>query len=126
MLAQNFKTAEELEINLEEQSALIAVMRMFERGDIKRSQFHMLNVESHCGTRACILGWALRVGGNHLFSAFVSANPELYNGLFMFGDPRRFDENDPDNAAAAIRSYLTTGRARWDLATAYPQVTEHE
>jgi len=129
MLAQNFKTADELQITDEERSALIKVLGMFEREEIQpstpykpncRNGFHMATVRSteDCKTVACIKGWCQIVGGNHLFDPFNGRPipPRLYDELFLYGDERRKKINSPDQAAAALRSYLTTGRARWNLA----------
>ncbi len=115
MLAQNFKTAQDLGITAKEYQSLITVMKMFERREIAREEFHMEGVD--CGSRACILGWCQRVTDGDVFREYaIDSNRALFGGLFLFGDRRRFKENDPDHAAIAIRSYLTTGDARWDLA----------
>lgn len=119
MLMQNFKSAAVLGITDEEHRSLVLVMGMFEREEIPREAFHMSAVT--CGTKACIMGWCQHVAGNHLFPANIKDifnQRPLYEGLFMFGSEKRFCENDPLRAASAIRSYLTTGDARWDLAVA--------
>lgn len=119
MLMQNFKSAADLGITDEEHRALVRVLGMFEREEIPKEKFHMSMVS--CGTQACIMGWCQWVAGDHLFSSKISDimnKPALYQELFMFGSARRFYEDDPQHAATALRSYLTTGDARWDLAVA--------
>lgn len=118
MLAQNFKTAANLKITDAEHRSLVLVMGMFERGEIPAEKFHMRSVEDWCGSQACIMGWCLRVAGNDVFNGFVDDNGPLYRGLFLFGDSRRFRPAAPEQAAIAIRSFLTTGKAQWDLAIA--------
>lgn len=117
MLAQNFKSAADLEITDAEHRSLVLVMGMFERGEIPAIQFHMASVESWCGSRACIMGWCQRVSGDDVFDSPIGfKHSPLYHGLFMFGDGRRYHTSSTQQAATALRSYLTTGDARWDLA----------
>lgn len=137
MLAQNFKTADELKISEEELSAAISVLGMFERGEIvhqtpisnfrdwdaetpiaKRS-FNMAcsGVQADCGTIACIGGWmAVLMGyqgkGINAYVNSTRADSTLYPLFWLRTDIRI----TADQAATALRSYLTTGDARWDLA----------
>lgn len=130
MLAQAFKSANELGITDEELTALIRVLGMFERGEVKRARAHTpaipngfnmssLSHTDRCNTVACIKGWAQIVGGEHLFSSYPSTkNDALYTGLFLYSKRIRFRINEPAQAATALRSYLTTGDAKWHEAIA--------
>ena len=71
MLAQNFKTAKELGLADVEVDALVTVLRMLEREDIKREEFHMGYVQHECKTPACICGWAYHISRGRAF-------PELF------------------------------------------------
>lgn len=133
MLAQNFKTPAELQITDAEFEALVKVLGMLERGDIKPSKFSMHHPGDQdtwtiddCGTPACIAGWARYVAGDRIFDrAAYSPSPysqELSN-LFMMGRarcdwPASPFLATPHQAAIALRGYLTTGQTRWDEALA--------
>jgi hypothetical protein len=136
MLAQNFKTPAELEITDAEFEALVKVLGMLERGEIKKAPagevFHkiysfrmpsqpeptMFNMEqviatSKCGTACCILGFARYFGGNYCFLD-PSKNPK--NHLFRLFFPHSFRSmlcRDPAKGAMALRNFLTFGEARW-------------
>jgi hypothetical protein len=128
MLMQNFKTAADLGITEPEQSALIKVLGMLERGDLVDVNAHTrctngfnMGTQGHgCGTPACIGGWvAILLDLNQMdyvdqFLPSRRANDGLkelyYRDIAM--------NAKADQAATALRSYLTTGDARWDLAVA--------
>jgi hypothetical protein len=136
MLAQSFKSATDLRITEPEQRALIQVLGMLERGELRHVEeqtecddgFNIGTQGQGCGTPACIGGWAARLMGKKDEREYVNSRmvrsrrmpvsgerPEsglstLYWGYI--GDP------DTSQAAIALRSYLTTGDARWDLAVA--------
>ena len=136
MLAQDFKTAEDLKISEAEWSAAISVLGMFERGEIVHQPpkeydwgsetpiaAHSFNMEcsgvvADCGTIACIGGWIAvlmgRRGGdiNEYVNGTGADNLPLYGLFWGKTDP----EVTAEQAARALRSYLTTGDARWDLA----------
>src|ERR1700679_4104916 len=138
MLAQNFKSAADLNISDVEIQSLVAVLGMLEREELvhgetplctkprKPNEFNMAaTLENSCGTIACIAGWAHEVSGREAFPEIVKgeigdwklrANPAL---LGIFGIGRRHGvlySITPAQAAAALRSYLTTGDACWDWA----------
>src|SRR5262245_66207726 len=73
VLAQNFKSAEELGLAEVEVEALVTVLRMLERGDIAREQFHMGQFRHECKTPACICGWAHHISRGRAFSELASA-----------------------------------------------------
>ena len=130
MLAQNFKTAEELGIKQEELGALIKVLGMLERSELtyapydtrKRGaatagftgHFNMnaWHLPAECGTIACIGGTAELVGGFYF-------DLEVGSDLYCLFYPSRevwnckYEEITIDQAARALRSYLTTGKAGW-------------
>jgi hypothetical protein len=125
MLAQNFKTADELEITESEQQALIKVLGMLERGeliDAKQEErcengFCIGTQGRGCGTPACIGGWAALLMVRHQ-REYVNSYMTRYHhqlGKLYWEYP---DNVTTVEAAHALRSYLTTGDARWDLATA--------
>ncbi len=131
MLAQNFKPAADLGITDLEQSALIKVLGMLERGELVNmgefargpNGFNMSTPGHGCGTPACIGGWAAflmdedqvkyveRYGWSHR-----SDNPALHDLFWNEGAVELDKGATTSQAATALRSYLTTGDARWDLA----------
>lgn len=128
MLAQNFKTAKELGLADVELESLVTVLRMLEREDITREEFHMgyvQHVEHECKTPACICGWAYHISGGRAFSELSAQH-----GSFLLY--RRFDNHPavvdlfrmtstrgsggditPAQAAIALRNFLTHGEPRW-------------
>lgn len=131
MLAQNFKTAAELGISEVEIQSLIKVLGMLERGEIDAAHFSMMNYrrEEACGTVGCLCGWAHMVSS----AAFPEVSSEVgwtttllgerlneaTKSLFAIGcNFNAWAAAEPRHAALALRSYLTTGDARWDLALA--------
>lgn len=125
MLAQNFKTAANLDITDRELSALIKVLGMMERGELVDVEqfvrcdngFNMGTQGMGCGTPACIGGWAANLMGIHQLTYVDSylASKKSGHGLNELywnysGRP------NVEQAATALRSYLTTGNPHWDLA----------
>lgn len=147
MLAQNFKTAADLRISDAEWNALRGVLAMLERGELQhavidynkvyerkpRNPNKMFNMglafaHTRCGTAACIAGscdlffdtnftrFHEGFGGNIISKGRTAALMDLFC-------PVEIDANDWDNisveqAATALRSYLTTGEANWAEALA--------
>jgi hypothetical protein len=128
MLAQNFKTAQELGLAPAEHEALITVLRMLEREDIAREQFHMGRFQHECRTPACICGWAHHVSGGKAFPELSFRQGPLLlfrrlsqstGALFRLTAARNSGaEITPAQAAVALRNYLTEGEPRWAEATA--------
>lgn len=138
MLAQNFKSATDLGINDIEHRALVKVLGMLEREELihakhphaaqprASNEFNMAaTLDNSCGTIGCIAGWAYHISGGEAFPEIVkgdiidwamrSNNP--LNKLFGIGRScGTLYTITPDQAATALRSYLTTGDSRWDLA----------
>lgn len=130
MLAQNFKTAAELGISEEKVSALCKTLALMDSGNLKLTeespvfarklsfsgQFNMnqWSASNKCGTIACIGGTA-EIVGNVKFTRVET--PQLHS-LFYPRLVKGWSAITVEQAAIALRSYLTTGDARWDLALA--------
>jgi hypothetical protein len=127
MLAQSFLTAVDLGLSDIEHKSLVTVLGMLERGEIREEQFSMAttgapawfhNTAAACRTPACICGWARHVAGvtPRLFDNMRNYKPGLRNLFQMAGnlqDGLPHDIHDPEEAAIALRAYLTTGRPVW-------------
>jgi hypothetical protein len=134
MLAQNFKTAEDLALKEVEKDALIKTLVFLETKKIKHvgfcnewsitydhkftGHFNMATWgrAAPCGTVACIGGTADRLGNleTTIASNANSSLRELFEPSCI--GPMQWVEITTEQAATALRSYLTTGDARWDLA----------
>lgn len=135
MLAQNFKSAADLNISEPQFEALRKTLVLFETEqlihttdykvkDLNSREFtghfnmRAWSVESECGTVRCIGGTASAVSGNH----YLFRNWERHDGLNALFAPNKrefpWSRITPEQAATALRSYLTTGDPRWDLAVA--------
>ena len=137
MLAQNFKSRKELGLSSKEFDALVKVLAMLERGEIKDEAFDMGTTgsvaindfqEPTCQSPACICGWARFVAGDHIFS--LSSFEERGLGeLFLMGAVNTARRNHaaitlrPAHAAIALRNYLTHGRPLWHEALAEAPTT---
>jgi hypothetical protein len=128
VLAQNFKTAKELDLADVEFEALVKVLGMLERGEIAREEFHMGHFRHECRTPACICGWAHHISAGKafpeltcslgpmiLYRRFSSALVDLFRLTAARGSG---GEITPPQAAIALRNYLTHGEARWAEAMA--------
>lgn len=123
MLAQNFKSAVDLGLTEKEQSALIKVLGMLERGELVHDMhfkcdapngFNMAHerFEASCGTVACVAGWCDIVGDTDFVEGpWPGRTTELFAPKNL---PQRcWSEITPAQAAIALRNYLTTGRPGW-------------
>jgi hypothetical protein len=134
MLAQYFKTPADLGIDDAELAALINVLGILERGEVRRSEwkqtlnrrprvmkgFNMLSfyAKGSCGTVGCICGWAEYIGKLPTFSL---ARKRFYDPrLMQLFEPEIIDSDAvrPDQAAIALRNFLTLGDPRWAEAVA--------
>jgi hypothetical protein len=133
MLAQAFKSAIELGLSDPQRDALVKTLVLLEtnklehvpaeavRWDCARASemnrhFNMCISYgvAECGTVGCIRGTAERVGTVE-FPVF--SGPEgLYQLFYDAGAINR--DASVEQASTALRSYLATGDARWDLALA--------
>jgi hypothetical protein len=134
MLARSFKSAEELHLPEHKYAALVEVLGMLERGELKHvssagvvfgvmsfkfsGHFNMsfwsglwTDEEGHCGTVGC-LGGSAEMIGNFRFVADDGAR-----GLEALFYPDCLDiamaDVTPAMAAVALRNYLMTGWPRW-------------
>jgi hypothetical protein len=136
MLMQNFKSAADLGITEPQLSALMKTLVLLETDALQFvpvsedddggeesptfcSNFNMRFwslTEHRCGTVACIGGTAELIG-DVKFSGWVHNNG--LNDLFWpikHMNHSRIAAVTPAQAATALRSYLTTGDAKWDEA----------
>lgn len=138
MLAQNFKSADELGITYQQKEALMKTLVLMETGrlihverpnvvspddaKIFTSHFNMdkWNVIADCGSVCCIGGTAEMVGQLQPYSLHEAAGENQALRLLFYPDGGDSDWKTiiPAQAATALRSYLTTGDSRWDLAVA--------
>lgn len=122
MLAQNFKTDVELGISERLWRALTIELGMLERGEIRADQFNMQKWRTECGTVCCLGGWAEQIA-NVEEGTFKIGNRDTcisddFRGIDELFAPFGWTKMQatPDQAATALRSYLTTGNAHWDKA----------
>jgi hypothetical protein len=138
MLAQNFKTAKELNVSEQEHAALIDVLGRLERGELKHctenffeesygNYFNMnytyLCKQSSCGTMGCIGGWVgVLLGVEPTDYVYAHEGEEGYEDtsladLYFPRDTRGvmlpLDGITAELAAIALRNKLTTGKANW-------------
>jgi hypothetical protein len=136
MLMQNFKSAADLGITEPQLSALQKTLVLLETGRLVHADFDGRSSDGYreegeftghfnmgrwraaqdCGTVCCIAGTAELIGDVE----FSTASGGALGDLFWAGDcsPKEILNITPAQAATALRSYLTTGDARWDLAVA--------
>jgi hypothetical protein len=139
MLAQNFMKSADLDLTDEQFEALCKTLVLLETEKLRHvpvvkdfvdgnyafsGRFNMCNWAGHhpCGTVACIGGTAELIGnvsfGYHL--ALKRTNLRLYRLFFPPMKSSMWSSITPQQAATALRSYLTTGNPHWDLAVAWP------
>ncbi len=121
MLARNFLTPTELDISDKQFNALLQVLGMLERGELKmhhnwRKRKREPNTkyfdmgkwpERHCGSVGCIGFWAEKIG-----KVNMSCVPEKLDNLFYNYEATE-NETTTEQAAQALRNYLSTGKANW-------------
>jgi hypothetical protein len=140
MLAQNFKSATDLKLTKQEYNALVTTLGMMERGEIKHvitnedeekgdygTEFSALfNLASwasrfECGTVACIGGTAELIGKLKPYAISDKCGwydmSDLDELCYPKGDIE-YEKVTVEQAAKALRSYLTTGKANWAEALA--------
>lgn len=146
MLAQNFKTPADLRLTDEQHRALVAVLGMLERGELKHHwtvealkteaealrKYGLVRVDPakmyadynfgmdtwDCGTARCIGGWAEHAGNLEPNSLRLQGFLEDHLGLFdlLYANSCRtpLPHITTEQAAIALRSYLTTGWPQWE------------
>lgn len=125
MLARNFLQPADLKITDVEHAALVEVLNRLERGELRHvpmgygartptapDAFNMSHY--HCGTAHCIVGWA------RVFHPEVFLDEEAFvcSGVMQLACPSPrsnalYDAISTEQAAAALRNYLQTGRPDW-------------
>jgi hypothetical protein len=138
MLAQNFKSAADLGITEPQLSALQKTLVLLETGKLKHvptgydgdghgypdlkfsGQFNMNQWAgaNECGSICCIGGTAQLIGNlapNEMEMAGAE-NDRLARLFYPDVSGDDWSGITDSQAATALRSYLTTGDARWDLA----------
>lgn len=134
MLAQNFMKPADLDLTDEQFEALCKTLVLLETEKLEhvpggmdfvngnyafsgRFNMSIWSGNSPCGTVACIGGTAEMVG-NVSFSPIhkQKTNPRLVSLFFPPMKTSMWDSITPQQAATALRSYLTTGNPHWDLA----------
>lgn len=132
MLASSFLSADQLGLSPLQHEALIGVLRMLERGELRHVSvepdygdyvvpdgFNM-GVFS-CGSVHCIGGWADRLYGTKfadLSLAWGEGQDRRFLATYelLYGDHESavdLEDITVAQAAEALRNYLTTGNARW-------------
>ena len=143
MQSQQFLSAANLGISALERGALVHVLGMLERKEVvhvplseevlargivtgnppavgRPNGFSMgpyIYHDGNCGTAACMAGWAHISSGKAVFGdrriqdiCMRGNGPAALADLFT----ARHKDRTVEEAAVALRSYLTTGDARWD------------
>jgi hypothetical protein len=130
MLAQNFLTAKDLYLSDKFHSQLITLLGRMERGEfvhVGENEFplvdkpewkgrELFNMEQiylrgmPCGTVGCMWGWA--TAGETAFGLSMTVSQR---NLFMTSPQWRSvrEQITVDQAASALRNFLTTGEANW-------------
>jgi hypothetical protein len=104
-------SADQLHVTREEHSAMIEVLRMLERGElVKRLNMGVV----WCGTIGCIGGWVAHIMGE---DENCYANTYMFHGgglqELYWNTDACLEGTTPDQAASALRNFLTTGNAQW-------------
>lgn len=143
MLSQQFLPATKLGVSEPERTALIHVLGMLERREVvhvplseemlalgivtgdppmvgRPNGFSMgpyIYRDGNCGTAACMAGWAHISSNNAVFGnkrivdiCLKGKGPAALADLFT----ARHKDRTVEEAAVALRNYLTLGEARWD------------
>lgn len=137
MLAKSFLTYKELGITEREHQAFITLLGMLERGEIthefdascygREKMFFNMNdpyrpkyttLGYRCGTVACIGGWAahlMGLGDPHGYVNGGYGSSRLRTLFFPTIEvpDASYDEITTEQAAQALRNYLTRGGAHW-------------
>lgn len=140
MLAQNFKSPADLRITAAEFGGLIQVLGMLERDEVKHVPvedtmfkngdlpvltkdflFNMDNIYTvaACGTAACIAGTSDLFCGTKFMAEDFCLRDNLPEQLLQLFCPNtygnvRWADITTEQAATALRNYLTNGEPRWE------------
>ena len=143
MLAESFLTPADLKMSRKVHAAHIAVLRMLERREVihvadphvdggalfgpgaivpMNRGFHMAVVcaDSWCGTTCCIGGWVMVVASNKLDSAKRTffcldtlITSKAQRSLYYPPEEYEMHKIGVQEAAQALRNFLTHGEPRW-------------
>lgn len=108
MLVPYYKPPGDLGITPAEHDAFVQVLGMLERGEITDDE-----IDSSDWATCCV-GWARRIGGQHLFRKDFYGWPKGLSEL-VGGDYYGLGRNcrSVDEQARVLRNYLTTGEHCW-------------
>ena len=156
MLAPNYMTAEELEIDEATHRGLVIVLGMLERGELKHAPeawrvappktpirgFNMGTTgydpgytvisdgpAKSCGSVACIGGWVCIVNGWRIPDGFEldeQCPSSALRRLYFPCAVKDWDDITPTEAAAALRNYLVTGDPAWDKVVPAERLADQE
>lgn len=141
MLAQSFQAAADLGISEAQKEALMKTLVLLETGKLEYAptddleddpeghrafsgKFNMSSWAAHdeCGTVCCIGGTAEIIGnvsfGGVYGPAYETVDARLHRLFYPEMGASRWSLITPAQAARALRSYLTTGDAKWAEAVA--------
>jgi hypothetical protein len=127
MLAYSYKTAKELRLSNKQHAALIDVLSLLDDGVLKHvpittefviGGFNMCDYTGDwCDSIHCIAGWADHLHGTRFEKQMRSgrANHALLQ-LFTVDsyDPDFMETITVEEAATALRNYLTLGKPEWE------------
>lgn len=132
MLQQNFQTPEALGLTAPQHRALVLTLNALEREELRHvpidrvlrgnstdytGHFNMSawNSTEECGTVGCIGGTAELLGSltAHSLIYCAAANRTFRDLLYPKIGEKLWSDITVDQAATALRSYLTTGIADW-------------
>lgn len=122
MLAQNFKTADELGLTEKGYQGLHRVLRMLEGGELVYTPHNTIPngfnmnatwYENECGTVGCIGGWAGFYDKNGATEGFRLPNRDANLGALFCPRGRYSTNYTAEQAAHALRTYLVTGQPDW-------------
>ncbi len=133
MLAQNFKTHTELDLDEKLYNALKKVLVRLETNDLvfipdercdgidldftKPNGFSMnlVLIQEKCGTIGCIAGWAaIEMGVKpYVVTGMAGETNCILEGLFYPPSDINYKKIDTEQAATTLRDYLTTGEVDW-------------
>lgn len=128
MLMQNFKSAKELDLGQDELDAHVKVLGMLERGELRhrngsldragdRFDMGVIAIKHCCGTVGCIGGWvAMTMGFNEEAADYYVDMTSGSQRRLYYPDGRLvgYESITVDQAARALRNYLTTGEPLWE------------
>lgn len=135
MLAQSFKSAADLGITEPQFEALKKTLVLLETAKLRHvdalmtgasdgtsfsGEFNMCNWKTRheCGTVGCIGGTAELIGNVSFGFIYHHPNRALRDLFLPSFSSKKWNEITPVQAATALRSYLTTGDAKWHEAVA--------